>query len=182
MLWSCFVRKRKNWLHGMFSMSPNCLEKRRLRGNLVNVCKCLRGGCQKDGSKPLVVLRNRTRGNGQKVMHRELHLNRRKNIFTVWMTKHWNRLPREDVESPSLKIFKNSVKHQQKNWSSWSRVCPWIVWQWKCHSKLSWYKHTHCLNREKANRAHFEWMMFRAVYQETLAKCPPVRGKKFQGM
>lgn len=63
----------------------------------------------------MVVLRNRTRGNGQKVMHRELHLNRRKNIFTVWMTKHWNRLPREDVESPSLKIFKNSVKHQQKN-------------------------------------------------------------------
>lgn len=26
--------------------------------------------------------------------------------FTVWMTKHWNRLPREVVESPSLEVFR----------------------------------------------------------------------------
>lgn len=58
---------------------------------------------------------HRTRGKGQKLMHRKLHLNRRKNIFTVWVTKHWSRLPREAVESPSLEIFKNSLKHQHKN-------------------------------------------------------------------
>ena len=29
----------------------------------------------------------------------------RKNIFTARMVKHWNRLPRELVESPALEMF-----------------------------------------------------------------------------
>jgi len=75
--------------------------------DLVAAFQNLKGTYRKDGDNLFSkAYCDRTRSSGFKLREGRFRLGIRKKFFTVRVVKHWNRLPRELVEAPSLETFK----------------------------------------------------------------------------
>ena len=63
----------------------------------------LKGAYRKAGEGLFIrACSNRTRGNGFKLKDERFRLDIRNKFFTVKVVRHWNCLPREVVDAPSL--------------------------------------------------------------------------------
>jgi len=83
------------------------LEKRRLRGHLIVAFQYLKGACRKAGEGLFMrTCSDRIRGNGFKLKEHRFRLDTRKKFFTVRVVRHWDRLPGEVVDAPSLETIK----------------------------------------------------------------------------
>uniref|UniRef100_A0A7M4FYQ6 Reverse transcriptase domain-containing protein n=1 Tax=Crocodylus porosus TaxID=8502 RepID=A0A7M4FYQ6_CROPO len=88
------------------------LHKRRLRGDLVAICKLAKGDQEAMGESQFPqALLGVTRNNSHKLTNSRFrrHLNIRRRYFTVRAARIWNQLPREVVLAPTLRVFKRRL-------------------------------------------------------------------------
>jgi len=86
---------------GLFS-----LEKRTLWGHLITAFQYQKGAYRKDGDNLFSkACCDRTKNNGFKLREVRFKVDIRQKFFTM-VVKHWNGMPREVVEVPSLETFK----------------------------------------------------------------------------
>jgi len=90
---------------GVFS-----LEKRRLWEDLIGAFQYLKRAYKQKGKWLFMrVDSDRTRGNSFKLRQERFRLDMRRTFFTQRVVTHWNRLPKEVVDAPSMDTFKDRL-------------------------------------------------------------------------
>jgi len=103
--------KKKSYAERLRILNLTTLEKRRKRGDLIEVYKILTGSEDIDSSTFFTVTSNEhgLRGHQYKLYKPSSHLNVRKNFFSQRVINDWNELPSFVVEAPSINSFKNRL-------------------------------------------------------------------------
>ena len=98
------------------------LEFRRMRGDLIETYRILRGLDRMDVERmfPLVG-KTRTRGHNLRLKGRSCKTEMRRNFFSQRVVNLWNSLPQKAVEGRSLTVFKTAIDRFLINQGLWGK-------------------------------------------------------------
>ena len=108
--------RNKSYEERLASLNLFSLEKRRLRGKLIECFKILKGFTNVDASKLFSIDNSsRTRSNGIKLRCKQVQLDSTKFFFTNDVVREWNKLPPSLVQCDTINSFKNKLDHHFLN-------------------------------------------------------------------
>lgn len=100
----------------------------RLREDIIALYMYLERGCRQAGVDVFSkVTSDRTKGVGLNLYRRRFRLENGKTVSAERVVRYWNRLSREVVQSPALKVFEERVDMALRMWFSsehgWANSC-----------------------------------------------------------
>ena len=101
--------KTKSYEDRLKKLNLFSLKKRRMRGQLIECFKILKGFDRIDTSDLFQFSYLPTRNNGMKLRTKKPSLDITKNFFSYYIIKEWNKLPNNVVTSTSINMFKNRL-------------------------------------------------------------------------
>ncbi len=124
-------QRNKSYEERLARLNLFSLEKRRLRGKLMECFKILKGFTNVDANKLFSIDElSRTRSNGMKLRCRQTELDCTKFFFTNDFVREWKKLPPSVVQCITVNSFKNKLDHhllqqslRQILYDRWSAGC-----------------------------------------------------------